>query len=286
MPELPEVETTLRGIQPFVDGAILSKVEVRNASLRWPVPVKELQTLTGQQVNRSYRRAKYILLETSKGSMMLHLGMSGSVRVVDAALQEAPAKHDHIDLHFQQVLEDEGAHKEWIIRYHDPRRFGSLLFIDSKEQLEVDTHPLLEKLGPEPLSDSFNAEHLFKHSRKRNVAVKNFIMNGHVVVGVGNIYASECLFLAKVRPTRPAGKVTKAEYAKITDAIKQVLDKAIKVGGTTLRDFTGSDGKAGYFSQKLNVYDRGEKSCKECNFEIKRIIIGQRSSFYCPQCQK
>ncbi len=286
MPELPEVETTLRGIQPFVDGAVLSKVEVRNASLRWPVPVKQLQTLTGQLVNRSYRRAKYILLETPKGSLMLHLGMSGSVRLVDAAVQEAPAKHDHIDLHFQQKPEGQDNYKEWIVRYHDPRRFGSLLFIDAKDHSKIDAHPLLGKLGPEPLSDAFDAEHLFKHSRKRSVAVKNFIMNGHVVVGVGNIYASECLFLAKVRPTRPAGKVTKAEYVKITEAIKQVLDRAIKVGGTTLRDFTGSDGKAGYFSQKLNVYDRAEKSCKECGFEIKRIIIGQRSSFYCSQCQK
>lgn len=286
MPELPEVETTLRGIQPFVDGAILSNVEVRNASLRWPVPVKELQDLTGERVIRSYRRAKYILLDTAKGSLMLHLGMSGSVRVVDAQLQETPAKHDHIDLHFQQPSKDKKNSKEWILRYHDPRRFGSLLFVDSVGDSKASAHPLLEKLGPEPLSDGLNAEHLFKHSRKRSVAVKNFVMNGHVVVGVGNIYASECLFLAKVRPTRPAGKVTKAEYQRISDAIKDVLAKAIKVGGTTLRDFTGSDGNAGYFSQELNVYDRDGKPCKICGFEIKRTIIGQRSSFYCANCQK
>ena len=280
MPELPEVETTLRGIQPFIDDAVLTHIEVRNASLRWPVPVKDLQSLIGDKVVRSYRRAKYILLETAKGTMMLHLGMSGSVRIIAKDKQEPPGKHDHLDLCFHQ-LSSSHENQEWILRYHDPRRFGSFLFIGVNQN----THPLLEKLGPEPLSEKFNQELLFKQSRRRSVAIKNFIMNGHVVVGVGNIYASEALFMARIRPTRPAGKVTKAEYQRLSDAIKAVLQKAINVGGTTLRDFTGSDGQAGYFSQELNVYDLDGQPCQVCGSLIKRIIIGQRSSFYCPQCQ-
>ena len=280
MPELPEVETTLRGIQPFIDGAVLTHIEVRNASLRWPVPVKDLQSLIGDKVVRSYRRAKYILLETAKGTMMLHLGMSGSVRIIAKDKQEPIGKHDHLDLCFHQ-LSSSNENQEWILRYHDPRRFGSFLFIDVNQN----THPLLEKLGPEPLSEKFNQELLFKQSRRRTVAIKNFIMNSHVVVGVGNIYASEALFIAKIRPTRPAGKVTKAEYQRLSDAIKTVLKKAIKVGGTTLRDFIGSDGQAGYFSQELNVYDLDGQPCQVCGSLIKLIIIGQRSSFYCPQCQ-
>ena len=281
MPELPEVETTLRGIQPYVDGATLVHVDVRNASLRWPVPADQLRQLHGLKINSSKRRAKYILLDTDQGAIMVHLGMSGSVRMLPVGEHDAPGKHDHVDMHFS--LPDARAKQtEWILRYHDPRRFGSILLVDTNDR----SHPLLDKLGPEPLSDAFNASLLFKLSRKRSVAVKNFIMNGHVVVGVGNIYASESLFLAKVKPTRPAGKVSKAEYEEIVAAIKQVLSKAIRVGGTTLRDFTGSDGKAGYFQQKLNVYDRDKKSCNKCGFEINRIIIGQRSTFYCPACQK
>lgn len=284
MPELPEVETTLRGIQPFVDQAVLTAVDVRNPALRWPVPVQRLQQLTGQTIRRCYRRAKYILFETDQGSMMLHLGMSGSVRMLEKNRQknnEKPAKHDHVDLVFQKN-NSQGQQQEWILRYHDPRRFGSLLIVDSDDQ----SHPLLDKLGPEPLSEAFSAQLLFKLSRQRKVAVKNFIMNGHIVVGVGNIYASEALFLAKIRPTRPAGKVTKAEYQRLSEAIKKVLSRAIEVGGTTLRDFTGSDGQAGYFSQKLNVYDREGEPCLECSGDVKRVVIGQRSSFYCANCQR
>jgi formamidopyrimidine-DNA glycosylase len=212
---------------------------------------------------------------------MLHLGMSGSVRMLSKNNVGAPGKHDHIDLVF--TLKEE----QWLLRYNDPRRFGSLLFvgprtIDSNQLI----HPLLEKLGPEPLSDDFDANLLFTLSRKRNVAIKNFIMNGHVVVGVGNIYASESLFMSGIKPMRPAGKVTRAEYEKLTSAIKQILAKAIQVGGTTLRDFTGSDGKAGYFQQTLNVYERDKDACVNCGTIIKRIVIGQRSSFYCSRCQK
>ena len=275
MPELPEVETTLRGIQPFVLNAQFADLQVRNAALRWPVPVEQIQGLLGQEIQRLYRRAKYIIFETAKGAMMLHLGMSGSVRIQKYSDIEAPKKHDHIDLLFELNNET------WVLRYHDPRRFGSLLFVEQGSE----SHTLLDSLGPEPLADEFDAEHLFRHSRKRTVAVKNYIMNGHIVVGVGNIYASEALFLAGIRPKRSAGKVTKAEYARLSEAIKTVLAKAIEVGGTTLRDFTGSNGQAGYFRQKLNVYERDEQACRICGAEIKRIIIGQRSSFYCPNCQ-
>jgi len=250
VPELPEVETTLKGIQPYVEKSTLVGVVVRNGSLRWPVPVEDVESLVGQCIQSTTRRAKYILMQTEQGALMLHLGMSGSVRIID--------------------------------RYHDPRRFGSLLFVDNN----TGRHPLLEKLGPEPLSKEFNSSYLFKSSRKRSVAVKNFVMDGHVVVGVGNIYASESLFMAGVRPTRPANKVTRKEYELIVKAIKEVLATAISVGGTTLRDFTQSDGQAGYFQQKLNVYDQEGKACNVCCTPIKRIVIGQRSSFYCHSCQK
>ena len=275
MPELPEVETTLRGIQPFVEDAYFTDMQVRNSSLRWLVPIEEIQGLLGHQVQRLYRRAKYIIFETAQGAMMLHLGMSGSIRILNNADIEAPKKHDHIDLLFQL------GNEVWVLRYHDPRRFGSLLFIAKG----MKSHVLLESLGPEPLAEEFDGEYLFRHSRKRIIAVKNYIMNGQIVVGVGNIYASEALFIAGIRPMRPAGKVSKAEYARLSDAIKSVLAKAIKVGGTTLRDFTGSDGQAGYFRQKLNVYERDQKACRICDTKIKRIVIGQRSSFYCPRCQ-
>lgn len=275
MPELPEVETTLRGIQPFVENAQFVGIEVRNPALRWPVPVEQIQGLLGEKVQRLYRRAKYIIFQTSLGSMMLHLGMSGSVRMLKYSDIEPARKHDHVDLVFELNNEI------WVLRYHDPRRFGSLLFIEQGAK----THTLLDSLGPEPLADEFDAEHLFRHSRKRTVAVKNYIMNGHIVVGVGNIYASEALFLAGIRPKRSAGKVTKAEYARLSETIKTVLAKAIEVGGTTLRDFTGSNGQAGYFRQKLNVYERDQKSCRICHTKIKRIVIGQRSSYYCPNCQ-
>lgn len=278
MPELPEVETTLRGIHPFVDGSILTSVEVRNASLRWPVPVEQISALQGLSIQSAKRRAKYIILDTEQGALMLHLGMSGSVRMLSQEDVSAPGKHDHIDLVFTKNNE------QWTLRYNDPRRFGSLLFIEPNQ--EQKNHPLLEKLGPEPLSEDFNGELLFDLSRKRTVAVKNFIMNGHVVVGVGNIYASEALFMAKVKPTRAAGKVTKKEYEKIAESIKVILAKAIQVGGTTLRDFTGANGKAGYFQQTLNVYDRDKAKCTECDSIIQKIVIGQRSSFYCSNCQK
>lgn len=270
MPELPEVETTLRGIEPFVEGQRLSKAIVRNASLRWPIPVDELNALVGQTVTRAERRAKYILLHTEKGCLLLHLGMSGSLRVLDTGTPEG--KHDHVDLEFGNK----------VVRFNDPRRFGCCLVLEEP----VNQHKLLANLGPEPLSQDFDGDHLFKLSRGRNVAVKNFIMDGKIVVGVGNIYASESLFEAGIRPTVAAKKVSRARYQKLSQEIKAVLAKAIKAGGTTLNDFTQTDGKPGYFRHELQVYGRAGEACYRCGGEIKSKVIGQRNTFFCVGCQK
>jgi len=269
MPELPEVETTRRGIAPHIHEQKIRDVIVRQAKLRWPIPRGLKQKLSGSEITGVQRRGKYLLISVDGGSLILHLGMSGSLRIVDADLP--PGKHDHVDI----VL---GSGK--CLRFHDPRRFGALLW--SKEPLK---HELIRTLGPEPLDESFNADYLFKASRGRKVAVKNFIMDSHVVVGVGNIYASESLFMAGIHPTRPAGRVSKARYAVLVDAIKQVLSRAIEQGGTTLKDFVREDGKPGYFAQSLNVYGRDGEACN-CGGVIRKKVIGQRSSFYCPDCQK
>ena len=276
MPELPEVETALRGIQPYISGAKLTTVNIRNSTLRWPIPVADVECLIGEQITELKRRAKYILMKTQQGSLMLHLGMSGSVRILAVADLVEPGRHDHVDLGFQNP-----AGETYVLRYHDPRKFGSLLFVENDSE-----HHLLNKLGPEPLTAAFNSDYLFTQSRNRKVAIKNFIMNNQVVVGVGNIYASEALFLANINPARPAGKLSQKAYKKLVETIKHVLEKAIKVGGTTLRDFTQSDGNAGYFAQQLNVYDREGEDCRICQTKIMRKVIGQRSSFYCPQCQR
>jgi formamidopyrimidine-DNA glycosylase len=270
MPELPEVETTLRGIEPFVDGQVISQIVVRNASLRWPVPSAALQSLCGQTVRKIERRAKYILIHTDNGVILLHLGMSGSLRVLDH--QEDVGKHDHLDLVFNNNK---------AVRLNDPRRFGCCLLL----QEPVEEHKLLANLGPEPLSDAFDGELLFKLSRKRSVAVKNFIMDGKTVVGVGNIYASESLFHAQLRPAMAAKRVSLARYQRLADQIKLVLSKAIQAGGTTLNDFSQADGKPGYFQQELYVYGRAGGACKLCSTEIKSQTIGQRNTFYCPSCQ-
>lgn len=270
MPELPEVETTLRGIEPYVAGQSVREIVVRNASLRWPIPTKALQGIVGQTVRIAERRAKYILLHTSKGVILLHLGMSGSLRVVTP---DTPiGKHDHVDIIFGN---------DKVIRFNDPRRFGCCLLL----QEPLFEHKLLASLGPEPLTGEFDGNHLFKLSRKRSVAVKNFIMDGKVVVGVGNIYASESLFEAGIRPTMSAHRVSRRRYHLLADEIKKVLAKAIKAGGTTLSDFTQVDGKPGYFRHELQVYAREGEPCLRCGNTIKSKIIGQRNTFYCSQCQ-
>ncbi len=270
MPELPEVETTRRGVEPHCVGRLVTQLDVRDSRLRWPVPVDLASALVGQPIAAVKRRGKYLLFQTAKGSLLVHLGMSGSLRVVSPAA--APGKHDHIDL----VL-DSGA----CLRYHDPRRFGCFLW-----QPLGENHSLLCNLGPEPLTEEFDGQLLYRRSRGRKGSVKNFIMDGKVVVGVGNIYANEALFLCGIHPGRAAGRVSKARYMRLADLVKQVLTSAIEQGGTTLRDFVGGDGKPGYFAQQLNVYGRAGQPCKTCGAALRELRLGQRSSVYCVTCQR
>lgn len=269
MPELPEVETTRRGIKPYIHQQTIREVIVRQPKLRWPVP-PEIHQIEGQLVESVTRRGKYILLETATGTALIHLGMSGSLRIVDAGTEAE--KHDHVDI----VL-----NTNKVVRLRDPRRFGAFLWT-KKNPLK---HKLIRSLGPEPLTDDFNADYLFGVSRGRNMSIKQFIMNGHVVVGVGNIYACESLFMSKISPKWAAGKVSKARYTKLVDEIKTVLANAIEQGGTTLQDFVQVEGSPGYFKQELNVYGRAGGACFECQSAIKQITQGQRSTFYCSKCQ-
>ena len=276
MPELPEVETTRAGIAPHIDGKTISKLVVRQPKLRWPIPDDLPQIVKSQTVLAVRRRAKYILIDIGKtkikGTIIIHLGMSGSLRVVKGAPPE-PLKHEHFDLVFS---------KELLLRFTDPRRFGACLW----QGVNSDNNKWLDHLGPEPLSDDFNGEYLFNKSRKRTSAVKTFIMDQKIVVGVGNIYASESLFLSGINPTKAAGKISQAKYEIFAKQIKQVLTRAIAQGGTTLKDFVGSDGKPGYFAQQLHVYGRTGEPCSQCEAPIKQITQGQRSTFYCTNCQK
>lgn len=270
MPELPEVETTRRGITPHLIGQRVSKLIIRQSKLRWPIPEILISELPGQRIESIERRAKYLLVNTSVGSALLHLGMSGSLRVLDP--DTAPGKHDHFDW-----LLDSGR----LLRFTDPRRFGSLLW-----QPVGSTHELLAHLGPEPLSDDFDGDHLWRLSRGRSAAIKTFIMDQAIVVGVGNIYAAEALFAAGIHPRRKAGAVSRERYARLAEAVKQILSYAIKRGGTTLRDFISPDGAPGYFEQELTVYGRVGEPCRNCGSMIRSITLGQRSTFYCPQCQR
>lgn len=271
MPELPEVETTCKGISKHLKNKSIAKVVIRQPKLRWPIPQQLKKVLPQQKILGIERRAKYILITTTTGTLILHLGMSGSLRIVKATTPFD--KHDHFDL----ILKNGNC-----LRLHDPRRFGAVLWT-SKPVLE---HKLLNKLGPEPLTKDFSAEDIYSQSRKRKVTIKQFIMNAHIVVGVGNIYASEALFLAGIHPRKAAGSVSLARYKKLVESIKQVLTAAIKQGGTTLKDFTQSDGKPGYFQQQLNVYGRKDQPCLICNKLISHCMLGQRATYYCTQCQK
>ncbi len=270
MPELPEVETTLRGIEPHLLHQRIAQVTVRDPRLRWPVPA-EVQQAEGQRVISLSRRGKYLLLELQRGGLILHLGMSGSLCILKQPRE--PGKHDHVDIEMVNGTS---------LRFNDPRRFGAFLWTEG----QFSEHPLLRDLGPEPLSDEFTAEHLYHYSRGRRVAIKNFIMNGHIVVGVGNIYASEALYMAGIHPQRAAGRVSQQRYQGLVDAIVDVLSRSIKLGGTTLRDFVNSDGGAGYFAQELLVYDRGGDDCFQCGTAVRQKVIGQRSSYYCASCQR
>lgn len=271
MPELPEVETVRRGIAPHLIGQTVAAVIVRQPRLRWPVPEALAARLPGQTIQSVERRAKYLLLRTAAGTAILHLGMTGRLRLLpkDTPLQ----KHDHADL----VLASGDC-----LRFNDSRRFGALLWTEEPPE----QHPLLQTLGPEPFAAAFTGDALYRRAQGRTVAIKTFIMDPHVVVGVGNIYANESLFASGISPLRPAAQVTRAECERLVGVIREILDEAIRQGGTTLRDFIGGDGEPGYFQQSLCVYDRRGLSCTACGQPIQRCRIGQRATYYCPHCQR
>jgi len=271
MPELPEVETTRRGLAPHLLGRRVSHVTVRERRLRWPIPDTLESYLQGSLIQDLRRRGKYLLMVTDRGTALWHLGMSGSLRILGKAT--ATEKHAHVDL-----LLDSGQ----CLRYHDPRRFGALLWLDT----HPDEYWLLRHLGPEPLGNDFSGDTLYRAGQGRRVAVKPYIMDSRVVVGVGNIYASEALFLAGIRPDRAAGGISRTRYQRLASAIRQVLGEAIAQGGTTLRDFVNGEGQPGYFSQHLRVYGRTDQPCQRCNASIRGMTLGQRSTFYCPRCQR
>lgn len=273
MPELPEVETVRRGIEPHITGRRIVAVKVHDRRLRWPVPRDFERKLRGRRVESVQRRAKYLLFALDGGDrLILHLGMSGRLFLLPAG--ERRQKHDHLDLLFEG---------QRLLRLHDPRRFGAALLWPAA----MGQHKLLRGLGPEPLLPEFSGEYLFARSRGRRVAVKNFLMDSRIVVGVGNIYASESLFRAGIRPGRAAGRITQDQYRKLENAVRQVLCDAIEQGGTTLKDssFTNPDGEFGDFQVRLAVYDRAGQPCTVCKTKIRRQVIGQRSSFFCPRCQ-
>jgi formamidopyrimidine-DNA glycosylase len=275
MPELPEVETTRLGLLPSVQGKTISRVIVRDRRLRWPIPKNLSKCLESRAVIGVSRRGKYLLwdieAETGGGFLLCHLGMSGSLFTVDKTI--APVKHDHVDIELQRGV---------TVRYHDPRRFGAMLWIPG----ETPTHPLLDSLGPEPLSEDFSGKHLFALSRGRRVSVKEFIMNANVVVGVGNIYASESLFQAGIRPTTMAGRITGARYDRLAEAIRAVLKKAIDAGGSSLRDYVKANGELGYFQVDAFVYGRAGEPCRNCANAIREIRQGNRATYFCAHCQR
>lgn len=270
MPELPEVETSRRGIEPYLHNRTITGITIREHKLRWPIP-KDLPALAkGQKIREVCRRAKYIYLKLDNGSIIIHLGMSGSLRICTA--KTPPEKHDHIDITVSGNR---------ILRLRDPRKFGCVLWTDG----DINEHKLIRSLGPEPLDDVFTAEHLHSKAKKRSCSVKSFIMNSHIVVGVGNIYASESLFKAGINPKRKTGSVSLARFEKLVAAIKSTLHESIQQGGTTLKDFTAEDGKPGYFAQKLLVYGRAGEACSVCGQAVRQITQQARSTFYCSKCQ-
>ena len=269
MPELPEVETTARGIAPFLIGQRFTSVRVNQPSLRWPIPADFSQRLLDETCISVSRRAKYLLIGTERTQVLSHLGMSGSFRLVDP--NTPLKKHDHVQIGVGDLE----------LRYHDPRRFGCLLWADSDRAKQ-----LIDHLGPEPLSDAFDGEWLYEQSRRRSIAVKSFIMTNAVVVGVGNIYASESFFLSGIHPARAANRISKDRYRVLAEEIKKVLAQAIESGGTTLRDFVNSRGEPGYFQQTLSVYGRDGERCTQCDELIQSRVIGGRNSYFCGHCQR
>jgi formamidopyrimidine-DNA glycosylase len=272
MPELPEVETTRRGIEPVLLGRRVRRLVVRERRLRWPMDPRLEQILAGQRALAVERRAKYLLLRFERGTLLVHLGMSGSLRGLGPR-PAAAGPHDHYDLEL-----DDGT----VLRYHDPRRFGCAVWIEG----DPARHPLLAELGPEPFDAAFDGDHLYRLSRGRRAPVKTFLMDGHVVVGVGNIYASESLFQAGIDPRRAAGRVSLERYRGLAGAVRAILRESIERGGTTLRDYVNGSGEPGWFGLSLRVYGRQGEACPGCGTAVRHCVLGQRSSFFCPACQR
>lgn len=271
MPELPEVETTRSGIEPHIKHQRISSIKIYNHSMRWPIPDDLPQLACRRKIQSVERRGKYLLLKLSNGAIIIHLGMSGSLRISSA--EQPLRKHDHFVLSVASGMQ---------LRLYDPRRFGAVLWWDA----DLTEHPLLSSLGPEPLEKLFTAQYLHNTCQSRKTSIKQHIMNSKVVVGVGNIYASEALFRAGINPKRKAGNISLKRCEKLVLAIKSVLTESIRQGGTTLKDFLRENGEPGYFKQQLKVYDRAAEPCQICQTPIRQIVLGQRSTFYCTQCQR
>lgn len=271
MPELPEVETVRRGLKSALKGQRISKVQVRQPQLRWPIPKHLSDQVGGQKILTIRRRGKYLLVDTRPGSLLIHLGMSGSLRLVEAGT--TPMVHEHYDLELASGL---------IVRYRDPRRFGALLWAGRRAEI----HPLLSSIGPEPFSSGFSSEYLYRISRNRHCSIKSLLMNSQVVAGIGNIYASEILFHCRISPARSARHISKVRYAALVESTKEVLGDAIRCGGTTLKDYTDAKGSQGYFRTHLNVYGKAGNPCPRCQSILVRKVLAQRSSYYCPACQR
>ncbi len=271
MPELPEVETVLRGLKPHLEEKIIQHVVVRQEKLRWPIPSDFCSQLIQKKIGTLSRRAKYLLMPVGTGTVILHLGMSGNLSIVNR--KKLPMRHDHVDIIFSDTH---------LLRYTDPRRFGCLLWTDEV----ISKHFLFKNLGPEPLTAHFSVDYLYHVIKNRNAAIKSLLMNNQVVVGVGNIYVAEALFIAKVHPLTPGKALSKAVCGRLVDVIKQVLGAAIRQGGTTVKDFMNSEGKPGYFTQELQVYGRSGLPCKVCQMSLQPIKLGQRSTVVCNHCQK
>ena len=270
MPELPEVETIMHGLQPHIEGVIIQDVVVRHHQLRWPIPPALQEHLSQRRIGQLSRRGKYLLMPTDAGTLIIHLGMSGSLRIVTRATHLNP--HDHVDIIF---------YDDKILRYTDPRRFGALLWTTD----DPSNHTLLKSLGIEPLDAEFTALYLMQRAHSRRVPIKSFIMNSKIVVGIGNIYAAEALFLAGIHPLTPAGLLTRIQCQQLVNAIKKILQSAIKQGGTTIKDFVNSEGKPGYFAQQLSVYGRTGLPCMRCQSPLRSLKLGARSTVFCTQCQ-
>ena len=271
MPELPEVETTRRGLLPHVVGRRIRGVVVRNAALRWPVPADLARILRGEEVLDVRRRGKYLLFDCRRGHLLVHLGMSGRLTLVPVG--EPARRHDHVDVRFEG---------ERLLRLTDPRRFGAMLWVRG----DAEEHVLLRGLGLEPFDDAFTGAALHERARGRRVAVKHFLMDAHVVTGVGNIYASEALFHAGIHPLRATGRISRERWDRLADSVRATLERALAAGGTTLRDFASAEGHPGYFQNECAVYGRAGEPCRACGTPVRQLRQGQRSTFYCPQCQR